>query len=382
MLLLFLFGNVHAAEIRWRDDYNSSRAEAQKAGRPLLLHFSTEWCPPCKKLEATTFKDEQVQAILNEQFIPVKLDGSRETRLVEAVKVRGYPTLILAGPDGKIVKTVEGYVDAERFRDHLREALAALANPEWMVRAYQDAARAKAAGNAVQAVALLKNVLEDQQQRPIQQQARRLLADIEQQAEAQLGKARLAQDQGQYLEAIDQLSRLIRDYAGTQAAVDAGDRLGVLADKPEVKATERRRRAAAVLALARSDFAAGQHVCCLERCEWLAAHFADFPEGGEAVLLLEQIKSNPEWMAQAAKSLAERLGDTYLALAEAWIGKGQPQLAAECLEQLMTQLPRSRHAELARSRLAQIQGRPNTLAQPPSQPEAARQADGGFRGAK
>ncbi len=357
--LLASSANVaQAAEPRWQDDYNAARTEAQKTGKPLLLYFFADSCPPCKKLEATTFKDEIVLTLMSEQFVAVKLNGHRETRLVEALKVRGYPTLILVGPEGRILKTVEGYVDAERFRDHLQEALAALANPEWMVRAYQDAARAQALGNSLQAVALLKNVLEDQQTRPIQQQARRLLADIEQQAQAKLGKARQVQDQGQHLEAMDQLSRLMRDYAGTQAAADAGDVLSVLADKPEVKATQRRRRAAEVLAQARSDFAAGQYVCCLERCEWLAAHYPDFPEGGEAVLLLEQIKGNPEWMGQIAKTLTERLGDTYLSLAECWIGKGQPQLAVECLEQLMAQLPYSRHAELARRRLAQIQGRP------------------------
>jgi hypothetical protein len=47
-----------------------------------------------------------------------------------------------------------------------------------------------------------------------------------------------------------------------------------------------------------------------------------------------------------------------LILAEAWIEKGDPQLAAECLQRVITTLPGTRHAEVARARLAQLQSPP------------------------
>jgi outer membrane protein assembly factor BamD (BamD/ComL family) len=345
--------------VRWRADYATSRQEAQKTGRPLFLDVSTEWCGPCRKLESTTFRDPAIVRMLNEQFVPLKVDGTKDKVLTEALKVQGYPTLILAGPDGKILQTIEGYVDAARFREHLQGALNIVANPEWLQRNYQDAAKAAAAGDYARAITFLRAMLEDRQNRPIQQQALVLLQDIELQANQRLLRARQMEDRGQYLEALDSLSELMQTFAGTQAANEAGQIFTVLADKPEVKSQRRRQRAAELLAQAKNDFRSKQYLCCLDRCQLLSVSFGDLPEGNEAVLLLEQIKNDPEWLRNACEVLSERLGDMYLAQAESWMRKGQTPLALQCLERVIATLPNSRYAEMAKVRLAQIQGRPS-----------------------
>jgi thioredoxin-related protein len=356
-LLCLTAASAHGQEVKWRYDYSAARNEAQKTGRPLFLDFSTEWCTYCKKLDVTTFRDPTVLQALNEQFIPVKLDGNREKRLVDYLKIQAYPTLIMAGPDGKILKTIEGYVDANRLRDHLQEVAHAAANPEWMTRNYQEATRALQSNDFSRAVALLRIVVEDNRQRPLQIEARKLLLDIEQRAQGQLVKAEQLEDRGQFLEAIEVLTGLTQTYAGTQAAAEAVKTLAVLSDRPEVKTEHRRRRAVQLLAQAKEDLQQQQFLSFLDRCSILSDTFADLPEGAEASKLLEQVKANPEWMKATCDSLADRLGEMYLALAETWVRKGEPQLAAECLQRAAA-LPGSRHAESAKVRLAQIQGQP------------------------
>jgi thiol-disulfide isomerase/thioredoxin len=54
--------------------------EAAETGRPLFLKFGSEWCGPCRKLDSTTMRDPKVVASLNAGFIPVKLDGDKESR--------------------------------------------------------------------------------------------------------------------------------------------------------------------------------------------------------------------------------------------------------------------------------------------------------------
>ena len=358
LLLLTAAPWAAADEVRWRYDYNAARQEAQERGLPLLIDFSTEWCGPCKKLDLTTFRDPAIQRLLNEQFIPLKIDGTREKRLVDALRIQAYPTLIIAGSDGRIHRTIEGYVEAARLREHLQGVLQALANPEWMERSFQDASRAVAARDYARAVALLQTILQDNGQRPTQVQARLLLLDLEQQARTTLARARQLEDRGQYLEAVNVLSDLVTQYAGTQAAAEAATSLAALADKPEVKTQQRRQRAAELLAQAKSDFRAQHYLGCLERCEVLAKSYGDLPEGIEGGQLLAQIKANPEWMTAACQAMSDRLGELYLDLAETWVRKGEPKLAAECLQRTITLLPRTRHAELARTRLAQIQGLP------------------------
>src|SRR5262249_46144036 len=102
-----------------------------------------------------------------------------------------------------------------------------------------------------------------------------------------------------------------------------------------------------------------QWICCYDRCCTLATGYADLPEANEASQLMEQIKANPDWMKSATDNMADRLGELYLAQAEAWIHKGEPQMAVQYFEKVIMAFPNSRHAEVARNRLGQIQIRSN-----------------------
>jgi hypothetical protein len=136
-----------------------------------------------------------------------------------------------------------------------------------------------------------------------------------------------------------------------------------LATQPELKAQQRTRRARELLAQAREEYRTHQYLLCMDHCETLSTGYADLAEGMEAVQLASEIKNNPEWMQQACESLSERLGGMYLALAETWVKKGQPQQAVLCLERVVQSFPGSRQADLAQVRLAQVRGQPTRQAE-------------------
>ena len=114
-----------AQDVAWRRDYAAARREATDTGRPLFLDFGTEACGWCQKLDATTLRDPNVVALLNERFIPVKLDGNKEQRLTAALGVEGFPTLVVATADGKVVGRHAGYADAAQLTALLGKAPAA-----------------------------------------------------------------------------------------------------------------------------------------------------------------------------------------------------------------------------------------------------------------
>jgi thioredoxin-related protein len=358
ILLGLLPGRAPAQEVQWRYDYNAARKEAQEKSLPILIDFVTENCFWCRKLDGTTFREPGVVTALNERFVPLKVYADKDPALAEALRVQNYPTLVLAAPDGKILGMLEGYLEAPRFYDQIQRVLASLSNPEWMTRDYQEAAKAIGASDYARAVALLKSITEDGMNRPVQVKARQLLEDMEQQAAGRLARARQLDEKGQTSEAINALSGVLRGFAGTQSATEAGHLLTSLASKPEVKSQVRLQRARELLAQAREDYRTQQYLCCLDRCEVLAGSYADLPEGAEAAQLAGEIKNNPEWLQQACETLTERLGGLYLSLADTWIKKGQPQQAILCLERLVQTFPGTRQAESARVRLAAIQGRP------------------------
>jgi tetratricopeptide (TPR) repeat protein len=303
-----------------------------------------------------TFRDANVVSTINQRFIPLKVDASVHTALAEALRIQSYPTLVLAAPDGKILGTLEGYIEPERLQEHLGRALVSLDNPDWMNRDYRDAAKAMALSDFARAFALLKSIIEDGKDRPIQAKARQVLQEVEEQAAGRLARAKQLDDQGKVAEAMTGLSELLRVFAGTQAAREGSQLLTSLGAKPEIKVQLRAQRARELLAQARDDYRTQQYLCCLDRCELLAGSYRDLPEGAEALKLAAEIKNNPEWLQQTCLALTDRLGGLYLALAETWMKKGQPQQAVVCLERLIQSCPGTRQADAAHLRLSQIQG--------------------------
>jgi tetratricopeptide (TPR) repeat protein len=351
---------AHAAEeIHWHFDYGEGRQEAKSAGLPLLLYFATEWSPQCKKMESTTLHDQELAGFVNKEYVAVKLDGMREKQLLERLQIQVYPTLILASPDGKIHDRLSGSVEVKDLREHLQKLATAVANPEWMTRDQQEAAHASAKGDYAKAVKLLRPIADESRQRPVQVEARRLLKEIEEKAEAALTAARQLESSGKPAEAIDAYQAAARTFAGTTPATAAERAATALAEKPEVKLQLRQQRASTLLEQAKSDFHHQQWVCCYDRCTSLATGYADLPEANEANQIIEQIKANPDWMKSATDNMADRLGELYLAQAEAWIHKGEPQMAVQYFEKVIMAFPNSRHAEVARNRLGQIQIRSN-----------------------
>jgi thioredoxin-like negative regulator of GroEL len=347
---------ISAQEVKWRHDYNAARREAEQKNLPLVVDIATENCYWCNKLEAITFHDPTVAEVMNSKFIPLKVDAQRNPALTDALRIQAYPTVVLAASDGKILATLEGYMDAFRFQDQLQRALVTVSNPEWMNRDVQEASKAIAAADYARAVALLKAVTEDGQSRSIQLKARQQLSELEQQAADRLVRAKQQEDKGQSTDAMETLTDLVRLYAGTQAATEGGDLLAKIADKPEIKTRQRSRRARDLLAQAKEDFRVHQYLNCLEHCEILVTNYPDLSEGGEALQLAADIKGNPEWMKQACDSLSERLGLLYLSLAETWLKKGQSKEAVLCYERVIQSFPGSHQADTAQQRLAQLQG--------------------------
>jgi thioredoxin-related protein len=115
-------GSASAQDVKWRHDYVAARKEATETGRPLLLDFGTEACFWCKKLDATTFRDPRVVKRLNEGFIAVKIDAQKHPRMTEALQIDGFPTLILASPEGNVIGRHAGYADAAQLTALLGKA--------------------------------------------------------------------------------------------------------------------------------------------------------------------------------------------------------------------------------------------------------------------
>ncbi|MCP4520845.1 MAG: thioredoxin family protein [Cytophagales bacterium] len=97
------------------------QAKAKLEEKYVLLDFYTSWCGFCKKMEKTTFVDEQVVTFVKQHFVSTKLDAEKPEgeELAKKYKVRGFPTVVILDKKGKLVGKAEGYHTALDFVDEL-----------------------------------------------------------------------------------------------------------------------------------------------------------------------------------------------------------------------------------------------------------------------
>lgn len=93
-------------------------ARAKRENKPIVIDFNAEWCVPCRKMEAVTFTDARIKALLR-RCVFLSIDTDRQRELSKQLGVVGLPDIRLALPDGKIVRALRGFKDAETFANEL-----------------------------------------------------------------------------------------------------------------------------------------------------------------------------------------------------------------------------------------------------------------------
>ncbi len=341
--------------VRWRGDYNAARAEAREKNAPLVVVVGTDDCIYCRKQDATTFRDPALADLLNRQAVIVKVNGGKEPAFVQALKIQIYPTTVIAAPDGKIVSFLQGYVTADQLRDHVKSAVIdTIATPEWATRDLAEGDKALRLGDATRAFALWKTIAAGVPESPVRAKAEAGVASVEKAAGERLTRGQQLEARRDVAAAVEVYSDLIRNFAGTTAAVEATTRLTAFAARGEGVDRLRVMIAKEYLTTAREDFRRERLADCLDRCEQIGTQFPDLPEGREAAELKASIQGDPDRFAVAAEQFSVRVAELQLSLAEGWVKKGQTGKAAACLERVALLAPNSRTAEVAGARLTSL----------------------------
>jgi thioredoxin len=87
-------------------------AVALASGRPVLLEFSAEWCPPCRMVKP------EVEALAREvrgKAEVVQIDVDRERALAAQYKVKGIPCFVVVR-DGREVARQTGAIPKAEMR--------------------------------------------------------------------------------------------------------------------------------------------------------------------------------------------------------------------------------------------------------------------------
>lgn len=114
LIALLVPGLALSSSIGWKG-YEQGMTDARNGDKKIMVHFRTDWCTYCKKMDATTFQDQGVVDYLNEYFIPIKVDGDREKSVTVKYKVKGFPANWFLSEDIEQVFHIPGYIPPDRF---------------------------------------------------------------------------------------------------------------------------------------------------------------------------------------------------------------------------------------------------------------------------
>ncbi|MCE2786235.1 MAG: thioredoxin domain-containing protein [Pirellula sp.] len=85
-------GEQAGEQIEWSENLAETMKLAQSSGKPVLVHFYGDHCPPCRMLEKKAFKDQQLIAAFDEHILAVRINAEQDTKTAAMFRVNRWPT--------------------------------------------------------------------------------------------------------------------------------------------------------------------------------------------------------------------------------------------------------------------------------------------------
>jgi uncharacterized protein YyaL (SSP411 family) len=108
----------------WRGFDAAAFGTARRERKLILLSVQAGFCHWCHVMNATTYRDGRVLALLRERFVSVRVDESERPDLAARYADFGWPATAILSPDAAPIMTLRGHRAPGPFLDLLREALA------------------------------------------------------------------------------------------------------------------------------------------------------------------------------------------------------------------------------------------------------------------
>jgi thioredoxin-related protein len=107
----------------WETDYAKALETAKRENKRVLVDFTgSDWCGPCIQLNKRVFSRPEFIEYAGKNLVLVEIDYpqrkkqsdtlvKQNERLAQQYRIeeKGYPTLVLLDPAGKIVRELQGY---------------------------------------------------------------------------------------------------------------------------------------------------------------------------------------------------------------------------------------------------------------------------------
>jgi len=119
-LLMVLMAGVAVAdgELMWRS-HAEAMPEAAQQNKPVIIHFTADWCSWCTKMKKQTYTDPAVAEFMRDDFVLAMVNSDENQLLSMYYGVQSLPTIWILDSEGGGITKISGYRDAKAFVKYL-----------------------------------------------------------------------------------------------------------------------------------------------------------------------------------------------------------------------------------------------------------------------
>ncbi len=143
--------------VAWQPWSSAAFARARAERKPVLLSISATWCHSCHEMDRTSYADPFIATLINERFVPIRVDADDRPDISERYNLGGWPTTAFLTPEGQILAGGT-FVPVERMPGVLAQVAEAFASRVVDVESDGPEPEVEAEGDAVNDVDLTARV--------------------------------------------------------------------------------------------------------------------------------------------------------------------------------------------------------------------------------
>jgi uncharacterized protein YyaL (SSP411 family) len=89
--------------MRWLGWDPESLARGRREDKPILLAMGAAWCEMTRRMDAETYADPEVAALIEREYVPIRVDVDRFPEVFERYTMGASPSVVFLTDDGEVI---------------------------------------------------------------------------------------------------------------------------------------------------------------------------------------------------------------------------------------------------------------------------------------
>jgi thiol-disulfide isomerase/thioredoxin len=93
---------------------DAAKKQVEGSEKVVVIKFTADWCPPCKAMDKTTWRDESVVKWVKDHGVALQVDVDKDQKTAQAYNIEAMPTMVMLRGGKEIARTV-GYLKPDQM---------------------------------------------------------------------------------------------------------------------------------------------------------------------------------------------------------------------------------------------------------------------------